>query len=271
MSPSPSVSNTSHVVSRAWSLWGYLSWDGLPNVVPTLTQCVNVDELVCDEECWTDDGRIVLIATSRGFKVCKGILVAQSPVFRDMFASSIPENEAIENCRVVHVSDSAEDLRHFLGAILSVSEPMYVLKTSGLAHSLTGNLLPPVVPRRMRSQDPYRRHFRNRAPRTQVSGRQVTVPGAFMHPGVLHNTLRRMGEQRTPGQCTIRKVLRSSLRDRCRKRGAPDGHPLHSTLGVLRLLPAWRESARGGGDTEAALWSAWTMRTCADVWTVLVN
>lgn len=131
MSPSPSVSNTSHVVRRAWSLWRYLSWDGLPNVVPTLTQCVDVDELVCDEECWTDDGRIVLIAKSRGFKVYKEILAAHSLIFRDMLASSSYETEAIDDCPVVPVSDSSKDLHHFLGAILPFAEPMYVPKTRG--------------------------------------------------------------------------------------------------------------------------------------------
>lgn len=76
-----------------------------------------------------DDGSIVLVAKCRGFKVYKGILAAQSPVFHDMFASSSPETEAIDNCPMVHVSDSAEDLRHFLSAILPITRPMYVQTT----------------------------------------------------------------------------------------------------------------------------------------------
>ncbi|OJT07012.1 hypothetical protein TRAPUB_2142 [Trametes pubescens] len=78
-----------------------------------------------------EDGSIVLISKGRGFKVYKGILAAQSPVFRDMFASSSPETEAIDNCPVVHVSDSAEDLRHFLGAITPITQPMYVPTNCG--------------------------------------------------------------------------------------------------------------------------------------------
>ena len=77
------------------------------------------DHLTRDAEFWLDDGNIVLIARDTAFKIYRGLLAAQSPVFQDMFAMVQPQAaREWEECPVVHLSDSVEDLRHFLRALL---------------------------------------------------------------------------------------------------------------------------------------------------------
>ena len=61
----------------------------------------------------------MLIARDTAFKIYRGLLAAQSPVFQDMFATVHPQaTQEWEGCPVVHLSDSVEDLRHFLRALL---------------------------------------------------------------------------------------------------------------------------------------------------------
>ncbi|KAI0820485.1 hypothetical protein BC628DRAFT_1422821 [Trametes gibbosa] len=85
----------------------------------------DVNHAIHDTEYWMDDGSIVLVAGGYAFKVYKGILAAQSPVFHDMFLSSAEGKESIDNCAVVHLSDSSEDLRHFLRAIFPLKQFKY--------------------------------------------------------------------------------------------------------------------------------------------------
>jgi hypothetical protein len=70
-------------------------------------------------DVWFEDGTIILEAESIQFKVYKGILAANSTVFNDMLVvGSTPENnEMVEGCPVVHVFDSALDMKHFLKAL----------------------------------------------------------------------------------------------------------------------------------------------------------
>jgi hypothetical protein len=61
---------------------------------------------------WFNDGNIVLQAELSQFRVYRGILSAHSVVFEDMFAIAKPDGEGdAEGCPVVHLPDSAEDLR----------------------------------------------------------------------------------------------------------------------------------------------------------------
>jgi BTB/POZ domain len=67
---------------------------------------------------WLDDGNIILQAESTQFRVLRSILSASSSVFRDMFSLPQPENEnLVDGCPVVHVSDTADDLHHVLKAL----------------------------------------------------------------------------------------------------------------------------------------------------------
>jgi BTB/POZ domain len=79
------------------------------NAVPPLPEC---------GDPWLDDGNIILQAESTRFRVLRSILSASSSVFRDMFSLPQPENEnAVDGCPVVHVSDTADDLHHVLKAL----------------------------------------------------------------------------------------------------------------------------------------------------------
>ncbi|KZT66059.1 hypothetical protein DAEQUDRAFT_715503 [Daedalea quercina L-15889] len=80
----------------------------------------NVD-LVRDEEFWYDDGSIVLIAQNTGFCVYRALLAMRSEVFRDLFSAPQPnhgEVDLVDNCPVVHVSDTSIALRELLHALL---------------------------------------------------------------------------------------------------------------------------------------------------------
>ncbi|KAI0685939.1 hypothetical protein C8T65DRAFT_591652 [Cerioporus squamosus] len=79
----------------------------------------SIEDLVHNEELWLDDGNLVLVTGKTAFKVYRGLLAAQSPVFADMFATAAPDSEEmLDGSPVVHLSDSPEDMSHFLRALL---------------------------------------------------------------------------------------------------------------------------------------------------------
>ncbi|CAA7261819.1 unnamed protein product [Cyclocybe aegerita] len=73
-------------------------------------------ELVRSEELWFEDGSVIIQAESTQFRVHKTILARSSSIFRDIF--EIGEQSAseavVDGCPVVHVSDSAVEMHHFL-------------------------------------------------------------------------------------------------------------------------------------------------------------
>ncbi|RDX48936.1 hypothetical protein OH76DRAFT_1351381 [Lentinus brumalis] len=84
---------------------------------PTCSPTINEDEgLAHDAEYWLDDGNIILIARDIVFRIYRGLLAAQSPVFAAMFSSR--SGEVCEETPIFHLSDSPEDFRHFLHVVL---------------------------------------------------------------------------------------------------------------------------------------------------------
>ncbi|RDX47188.1 hypothetical protein OH76DRAFT_781442 [Lentinus brumalis] len=78
-----------------------------------------LEDLVRDKDFLLDDGGIVLVTGKTVFKMYRYLLGAQSPVFSDMVAAAAPSSDQMmEGCPMVHLSDSPEDLRHFLRALL---------------------------------------------------------------------------------------------------------------------------------------------------------
>ncbi|KAJ7041385.1 hypothetical protein C8F04DRAFT_947219 [Mycena alexandri] len=66
------------------------------------------------------DAPITIRADDKLFQVSRGILVARSAVFRDMFSMPQPTSdgtERLDGCPVVRLHDSAEDVEVFLRAI----------------------------------------------------------------------------------------------------------------------------------------------------------
>ena len=77
-----------------------------------------------DEEFWFEDGTIILIAGNIEFRVYKGFLANRSLVFRDMFSFPQPAitSPSSSTCPVVHLPDSAEDVRELLRILMPGAE-----------------------------------------------------------------------------------------------------------------------------------------------------
>ncbi|KAF7967544.1 hypothetical protein HWV62_33964 [Athelia sp. TMB] len=76
---------------------------------------------VTRSDVWLEDGNIVLQAEGTQFKVYRGILALNSPIFDDMFSMpqpvAGPETQTVEGCPVVHLMDSAVDVKIVLQAL----------------------------------------------------------------------------------------------------------------------------------------------------------
>ncbi|KAH8826503.1 hypothetical protein DL96DRAFT_1711073 [Flagelloscypha sp. PMI_526] len=69
-------------------------------------------------DLWFDDGNLVIKASNRLFKVHRGTLAAQSPVFADML--SLPpsqDQEILDGCPLVEMPDEPMSVEFFLRAI----------------------------------------------------------------------------------------------------------------------------------------------------------
>ncbi|KAH9937893.1 uncharacterized protein BXZ73DRAFT_25208, partial [Epithele typhae] len=70
------------------------------------------------EDLWYEDGTIILIAGTAAFCVHKGVLIALSPIFRDILAlPQSPNNDTMEGRVVVRIADSGPDMTNFLRAV----------------------------------------------------------------------------------------------------------------------------------------------------------
>jgi hypothetical protein len=90
---------------------------------------------------WFEDGNLIIKARLSLFRVYRGILAAQSVVFKDMLSFPQPsESETVEGCPVVVLQDSAEDALVFFRAIfdsgfVAFRVPMQKLTASHKASS----------------------------------------------------------------------------------------------------------------------------------------
>ncbi|KIJ64939.1 hypothetical protein HYDPIDRAFT_28285 [Hydnomerulius pinastri MD-312] len=69
---------------------------------------------------WFDDGNIVLTTEGKYFRVYRGILSSQSPVFKDMFSCPQPEDPSapeMDGCPIIQLHDAANDLQIVLKAL----------------------------------------------------------------------------------------------------------------------------------------------------------
>ncbi|KAH9856111.1 hypothetical protein C2E23DRAFT_722423 [Lenzites betulinus] len=89
-----------------------------------------------DTEFWLEDGNLVLIAHTTGFRVYRGLLASQSEVFGGMFESASPSTgDSFDGCPVVHLSESPEDLRHLLRVILPASQRRFSAEAKDMSFS----------------------------------------------------------------------------------------------------------------------------------------
>nr|VWO98534.1 LysM domain-containing protein [Ganoderma boninense] len=77
-------------------------------------------------EFYFDDGSVVLVAQDTSFHVYRALLAAHSTVdvLADMFSSLNNEaNSNLEGCPVAYLSDSPQDVGHFLRVLLPNAQP----------------------------------------------------------------------------------------------------------------------------------------------------
>ncbi|KAH9925129.1 uncharacterized protein B0H18DRAFT_877418 [Fomitopsis serialis] len=85
-------------------------------------------ELRRDDEYWFEDGNIIIVAQEVGFRVYKGLLAMKSEVFRDMFSLPQPapnpgsSRGETSECPIVHVTDTAAEIRLLLASHLTSAE-----------------------------------------------------------------------------------------------------------------------------------------------------
>ncbi|KAH8101967.1 hypothetical protein BXZ70DRAFT_1007192 [Cristinia sonorae] len=71
-------------------------------------------------DVWFEDGNLVVVAENIGFKVYRGILAQHSEIFSDMLTLPQPADAStMDGCLVVHVSDSATDIKHVMYALFN--------------------------------------------------------------------------------------------------------------------------------------------------------
>ena len=81
---------------------------------------------------WFEDGNVVLQCQGTQYKVHRGILSANSPIFKDMFSTAHAslEDGEVEGCPVVHMPDLGKDVEYVLQAIFQprcVNHPCFLI------------------------------------------------------------------------------------------------------------------------------------------------
>ena len=72
-------------------------------------------KVVRSSKFWFEDGNVVLQAEHTQFRLHRSILSMHSPIFRDMFACSLPENgPMVDGCPLICLSETLEDVKNFV-------------------------------------------------------------------------------------------------------------------------------------------------------------
>ena len=72
-------------------------------------------KVVRSSKFWFEDGNVVLQAEHMQFRLHRSVLSMHCPIFRDMFACSLPENgPTVDGCPLVHLSETLEDVKNFV-------------------------------------------------------------------------------------------------------------------------------------------------------------
>ena len=91
--------------------------------IPTydMPSLVTPTTLIRSQDVWYDDGNVVIQTENTVFKVFRGILASNSPVFADMFSvpqpTSVTGPDVYDSCPLIQIYDTPEDAGHFLKAI----------------------------------------------------------------------------------------------------------------------------------------------------------
>jgi hypothetical protein len=95
-------------------------------------------------DVWFDDGNLIIQSGEKTFRVYRGILSSASSIFRDMLSLAVTDEEqAIDGCPVVHVSDPTADISFFLRSLHDTECVVHChLSLSLPSHTVT-QVLPP--------------------------------------------------------------------------------------------------------------------------------
>jgi len=94
-------------------------------------ECSPARHFARNPDLWYNDGSIVLVAETFGFRVHTSILAATCVAFRDMAVIGQSKcEETFEGCPVVRLQDSAADVGHFLKSIYGISRLCAHTKTT---------------------------------------------------------------------------------------------------------------------------------------------
>ena len=70
-----------------------------------------IDPVKRSTQLWFDDGNVVVQAESTQFRVHRSVLSLHSQIMKDCFSCPQPADAPmVEDCPVVHLSDSADDI-----------------------------------------------------------------------------------------------------------------------------------------------------------------
>ncbi|KAJ7663269.1 hypothetical protein DFH06DRAFT_346759 [Mycena polygramma] len=79
-------------------------------------------DLVRANQLWFEDGGIIVKAETTLFRLSRGVLIIQSPIFADLFSLPQPRDaETMDGCAVVNIPDAAADATVFFRAIFDSS------------------------------------------------------------------------------------------------------------------------------------------------------
>ncbi|KAJ6455908.1 hypothetical protein C8R47DRAFT_1228074 [Mycena vitilis] len=79
-------------------------------------------DLVRADQLWFEDGGIIVKAETTLFRLSRGVLIIQSPIFADLFSLPQPSDaETMDGCAVVTIPDAAADATVFFRAIFDSS------------------------------------------------------------------------------------------------------------------------------------------------------
>ena len=87
-------------------------------------QDMDIHGLKRDADFWFDDGNVIVVAGNTGFRLYRGWLAAESPVFYDMFSINQPRfedlrsDETSNGCPIVYVTDSAAEFRSLMSTLI---------------------------------------------------------------------------------------------------------------------------------------------------------
>lgn len=80
-----------------------------------------VEGIQRDEQYWFPNGDMVLVADYKiAFKISIGLLCWKASVFKDLVNRDVPQppdQETMDGCPIIHLTDEPEELRIFLGFI----------------------------------------------------------------------------------------------------------------------------------------------------------